>query len=432
MQKTQLANWQEAHRAVRARQLGVARDLFARGAADGYPPAQCDLGRLMVHGLVERSSTPAPEGGALRIGMPSPTATPEMLRGLQWIRRAAQQDYAPASYQLATLAMGGRLVPFDEQQILDWVRAAARANFAPALRTLGVLYTLEGSMLGALCLEHAARLGDELSMALLAFRLLEGHGVAKDPPRALAMIDLLIANGLPLTKPEPNLPRSSAIPAPLPPLPELPMPQVPLHPLLPAPVQLCASPVVRLFPQSASVEECRYVVLAGLRHMRPSVTADSEGKIAKVPLRTSDETIFDPMLEDVILMRVQRRMAAAAGLDVSHAEPLILLRYQPGQEYRLHGDYLPPSLVKPVSEGGSGQRQHTVIAYLNSDLEGGATVFPKLDLRIAPRCGDLLHFRNVDESGAPDPRTGHAGEPVTAGVKWICTLWQREGVQRPF
>lgn len=432
MQKTQLWTWQEAHRAVRARQLDVARDLFARGAADGYAPAQCDLGRLMLHGLLERSRAKAPDGGALRIGMASPTATPEMLRGLQWIRRAAQQDYAPAVFQLATLAMGGRLVPFDEQQIIAWVRGAAQAGFAPALRTLGVLYFLEGSILGALCLEHAARLGDELSMALLAFRLLRGHGVAQDAPRALAMIDLLIANGLPLTRPEPDLPRSSPTPATLPALPELPMPQVPLHPLLPAPVQLCASPVVRLFPQSASAEECSYVVLAGLRHMRPSVTADPEGKVAKVQLRTSEETIFDPMLEDVILLRMQRRMAAAAGLEVSHAEPLILLRYQPGQEYRLHGDYLPPSLVRPVTQGGSGQRQATVITYLNSDLEGGATVFPKLGLRIAPRCGDLLHFRNIDESGAPDPRTGHAGEPVTAGVKWICTLWQREGLQRPF
>lgn len=431
MQKTQLSTWQEAHRAVRARQLGVARDLFARGAADGYPPAQCDLGRLMLHGLVERSSATA-DPGAPQIGMPSPTATPEMLRGLQWIRRAAQQDYAPAAFQLATLAMGGRLVPFDAQQIIAWVCAAARANHAPALRTLGVLYSLEGSMLGTLCLEHAARMGDELAMALLAFRLLQGRDAAQDAPRALAMIDLLIANGLPLAKPEPELPRSSPTPRNLPALPDLPPPQAPLHPPLPAPVQLCESPVVRLFPQAVGVEECLYVVLAGLRHVRPSVTADPDGKVAKVPLRTSDETIFDPLLEDVILMRMQRRMAAAAGLDVSHAEPLILLRYQPGQEYRLHGDYLPPSLVRPVSQGGGGQRQATVIAYLNSDLEGGATVFPRLGLRVPPRCGDLLHFRNVDESGAPDPRTGHAGEPVIAGVKWICTLWQREGPQRPF
>ena len=83
-----------------------------------------------------------------------------------------------------------------------------------------------------------------------------------------------------------------------------------------------------------SEEQCLSVVLSAMRHMRPSKTADPEGRWLRVGLRTSDEALLDPLLEDVVLRQVQRRMAATAGLPVSHAEQLIVLRYAAGQEYR--------------------------------------------------------------------------------------------------
>jgi len=113
-------------------------------------------------------------------------------------------------------------------------------------------------------------------------------------------------------------------------------------------------------------------------------------------------------------------------LPLSHGEPLILLRYAPGQEYRPHRDYLPPSKVIAVDDGGSGQRVATVIAYLNEVEAGGLTQFPLLDLEVSPIPGSLLAFRNLDQVGQPEPRSLHAGLPVTAGMKWICTLWLRE------
>jgi hypothetical protein len=116
---------------------------------------------------------------------------------------------------------------------------------------------------------------------------------------------------------------------------------------------------------------------------------------------------------------------------LSHAEPLIVLRYAPGQEYRPHSDCLPESLITPFERGGSGQRVATVITYLNADCTGGATVFPRLDLSVAPRAGNVLCFSNLDAEGRPEPGAVHAGEPVTAGLKWICTLWMRQGPHRP-
>jgi hypothetical protein len=76
-----------------------------------------------------------------------------------------------------------------------------------------------------------------------------------------------------------------------------------------------------------------------------------------------------------------------------------------------------------------GQRIATFLIYLNDDFEGGETVFPKAGLSVRPAKGDALFFANVDEAGAPDPRSLHAGLPVAAGEKWIVSQWIHN---RPF
>ena len=305
-----------------------------------------------------------------------------------------------------------------------------------ALTTLGVFYgedrAAEVRALGTLCLEHAAMRGDEVGMALLAFRLVRGRDVVANVPRAAAMLDLLTSRGLAVPTLAPSIPRANPAPSALGQLPPLPVPRPGALDTTPGDGnELCVSPRIREYAQHISEEQCLSVLLAATRYMKPSKTADPEGRWVKVGLRTSDEALVDPLLEDVVLRQVQRRMAATAGLPVSHAEPLIVLRYAAGQEYRPHSDCLPDSLVTPVEHGGSGQRVATVIAYLNASCTGGATVFPRLDLRVPPGAGNVLCFSNLDAAGRPDPDAVHAGEPVTAGLKWVCTLWMRQGPHRP-
>jgi hypothetical protein len=403
--------WQDAHRLMQAGAIERAQAQFEQAARAGHPAAQFDLGRMHVFAMAR---------------------APDPAQGLHWLRAAEDGGYAPAGYLLATLALDEVLEPFDGERIARRVRDAAQAGDVLALRTLGAWYAeADGSAgLAALCLEHAALRGDAVALGLLALRLREGRGVAADPARAAAMADLLIARGLPFDAAPAEQPRRDPAPVGLPPLPALPLPATALDRPLPDAESLCASPRVLRHPGLFGAEDCALLRLAGAPYLRPSITADDSGRVARVPIRSSHETLFDPLLEDVLLRRLQRRMAAAAGLPLKHAEHLILLRYAPGQEYRPHRDYLPPSLVTPVREGGSGQRQATAIAYLNSDLRGGATLFPLLGLEIAPRAGDVLVFDNLDAQGAPDERSLHAGLPVQAGEKWICTLWIRQAVHR--
>ena len=403
-----LQQWRQANAYLVANDVEAALDLFETLARQGLPAAMSDLGRLHVLQMI-------PE--------------PSFERGLDLLSRAAQAGYPEASYFLATVAAGDRLLAFNPRQIAHWVQLSAQAGYPAALRTLALHWGRFGTpglhALGTLCLEHAAVNGDPTSLALLGERLAKGDGCTQDLPRAEAIAQLLSRTRLPVAPPaQPT--QASPQPARLPPLPLLPL--MDLHPAL-APAareNLHDSPLVAVARDVLNAEECRFVTLLGGPMLRQSVAVDPNGEIMQVQLRTSRDMVFDSVMEDVSLRLIQRRMAACAGLPLSHSEPLVLLHYEPGQEYRPHRDYLPPSRITPVADGGAGQRKATVIAYLNEVEQGGRTEFPLLDLTVEPRRGSVLAFHNLDGLGNPEPLSLHAGLPVEAGVKWICTLWIHE------
>ena len=410
----------------RAARLRQAQSLLVRGdiagaaallealAREGFPPAQGELGRLRVFGLT---------GGA-----------DDIARGLDWLGRASDAQFPPAWYTLALLSLGEIALPLDLARVEEAVRAAAQAGYPPALRTLAVHWGRSGDAatraLGTSCLEHAALRGDAVSLALLGERLASGHDVARDTDRSAAIAGLLQGSGLPVELPARAIDPARARPTTLAALPDLPRPDFAAS-LAPPPLTVRSpSPWIATAQAALSAEECRFVMLLGAPMLRPALAGLPDGTRTQSLIRTSHAMAFDPVVEDVGLRLIQRRMAAAANEPLAHAEPLTLLRYEPGQQYRPHRDYRPPSAFVPVAAGGSGQRVATSIAYLNDVRGGGDTDFPELGLRIAPSPGGLLAFRNVDDEGRPDPRTLHAGTPVESGVKWICTLWICEGRAR--
>jgi prolyl 4-hydroxylase len=187
---------------------------------------------------------------------------------------------------------------------------------------------------------------------------------------------------------------------------------------------LSADPHVEIVRKLLSPEECAYLMKRGEPLLKPSLVDDpATGRGKPDPIRTSHGAAFVPHEEDLVFQAINRRIAAATGTDVRHAEALYVMRYTPGQEYRPHLDAL---------AGLKNQRELTAIVYLSDGFEGGATIFPELGLSIRPRIGDLLVFLNALGDGAPDLRMRHAGEPVTAGEKWIATRWIRHGPHDPY
>ena len=170
-----------------------------------------------------------------------------------------------------------------------------------------------------------------------------------------------------------------------------------------------------------TTEECGHIANSVADMLAPSSVVDPvTGCLIQHPVRTSDAAVVSPVREDPVLRAINQRIAAVSKTDVRQGEALTILRYLPGQQFRLHADTLP---------GVRNQRVMTVILYLNDSFEGGETVFPLHDLRIVPRAGDALIFDNVDASGQALAQARHAGDPVTRGVKWIATRWIRA---RPF
>jgi prolyl 4-hydroxylase len=161
--------------------------------------------------------------------------------------------------------------------------------------------------------------------------------------------------------------------------------------------------------------------------LEPAVVVDpASGRFVTHPVRTSHGAVVGPARETLVIQAINRRLAAASGTDVRQGEPLTVLRYAPGQQYRPHHDALPLQVAR------GNQRVLTMLAYLNAGYEGGATRFMGSGLEVRGGPGDVLLFANVKADGAPDPAAQHAGLPVTRGVKWLATRWVRQAPYDPW
>lgn len=180
------------------------------------------------------------------------------------------------------------------------------------------------------------------------------------------------------------------------------------------------SPRIAVIRAFLSEAECRHLVRTSLDLLRPSMIAHPvNGALVAHPVRRSASAVIGPMREDLVIGAINRRIASATGTDLVQGEPLNLLRYRAGDEYKWHLDALP---------GVLNQRQRTVLLYLDDGYAGGETAFQALDMTFAGGIGDALMFDNLLPNGTPDVRTRHAGLPVRSGTKHIAARWLR---QRP-
>lgn len=145
------------------------------------------------------------------------------------------------------------------------------------------------------------------------------------------------------------------------------------------------------------------------------------------PVRRSDQAVIDWERLDPVAAAVLRLVAERCGCDWRCCEPINLLRYPAGGEYRLHHDCFEhdPLTTSSANRAHVNQRSTTAIIYLNDDFDGGATAFPALALAVQPVAGQLLQFANLRDD-RPDPQMRHAGEPIRQGEKRILTFWFRE------
>jgi prolyl 4-hydroxylase len=184
--------------------------------------------------------------------------------------------------------------------------------------------------------------------------------------------------------------------------------------------RLSERPQVILFRDLFSHRECQYLIDMALPAYRPATVGHVAGRMERQvveQIRTCDVAAFPWIAEDPVIHALNRRIGAAAVIPVECGEPLQILRYRPGQEFKPHRD---------CTEMSDNQRILTMLVYLNDAYTGGETEFLDSGLKVRGKTGDGLLFRNADERGVPDPHSLHAGLPVQSGEKVVASRWIRQ------
>jgi prolyl 4-hydroxylase len=181
--------------------------------------------------------------------------------------------------------------------------------------------------------------------------------------------------------------------------------------------RLSSTPEISLFRDFLSADECRYLIDVAAPAFRPATVGHVGGNMVRqiiTQIRTCDVAAFPWVAENPVIHAINRRIAAASGTAAEWGEPLQILRYRPGQEFKPHRD---------CTEDVENQRVFTMLIYLNDAYSGGETEFLETGLKIRGEAGDALLFRNAGDDGTPDLSTLHAGLPVTSGEKLLASRW---------
>jgi TPR repeat protein len=140
-----------------ARAFGAGRAAAARGNV----VAQFSLGAMLYYGSEDTA------------------------QAVEWIRKAAAQQYAPAEFQLGQLYDFGFGVPQSDRDALDWYRKAAAHGSAGAQRSVAEFYRkgrgVAADLAEALRWFRRAADGDDLrAQYQLGQMYFDGTGVARD------------------------------------------------------------------------------------------------------------------------------------------------------------------------------------------------------------------------------------------------------------
>jgi len=347
-------------------------------------------------------------------------------------------EFSPAAKaKLAVLTELGAGTPQDSQAAADLFLGATDSGLPPLVRELGALVLMHGTAdgLAGSLLKRAAIAGDWVAGFLILREAGRGRYFANK--KNLQSLAASISANVPFAE---HIKASvSTLADDIQPIPDtaydanICRQASAMHTSYAEPESAfvhLAEPVVKSCTAVLTPFQCDYLIAMSVALMQPSKVVDADiADSKKQGYRTSDGAVLLPHTLDRPLIRILNHINYAAGSKPEHGEFLALLRYQPGQEYYPHHDYLHEDTADYSKVKSCGQRCATVLTYLNDDYTGGETNFPTLNISYKGKAGDSLYFTNTDEDGQPIPASLHAGRAIVSGEKWLATLWIRE---KPF
>jgi len=171
-----------------------------------------------------------------------------------------------------------------------------------------------------------------------------------------------------------------------------------------------------------SNDECNELInMCNNRFIDSTIYETTTGNVNKSA--RSSKNVYFQRSENKLISMIENKVCEIFKLDKNQLEPLQIVKYDKGNEYKLHYDYFDEN-----SDQISNQRIYSILIYLN-DLkveDGGSTYFPLYNVRIRPEKGKAVYWLNKNGDKL-NTMSLHAGEPVlTDTVKYVLTIWIRE------
>uniref|UniRef100_A0AC34G9F1 Fe2OG dioxygenase domain-containing protein n=1 Tax=Panagrolaimus sp. ES5 TaxID=591445 RepID=A0AC34G9F1_9BILA len=130
--------------------------------------------------------------------------------------------------------------------------------------------------------------------------------------------------------------------------------------------------------------------------------------------------------EDKNVTEIYRKFQNALALNPFTSESFLILSYEKNGHYAPHYDFLD---FAPDSDNwwfvNHGNRLATALVIVKTANKGGATVFPKLNVVVAPESGDVILWFNANLKFEQEDLSFHGACPILSGRKIAMSLWIR-------
>lgn len=214
--------------------------------------------------------------------------------------------------------------------------------------------------------------------------------------------------------------------------------------------KVSSSPLVIYIQNFLTPLERTHLIQISSSTFRRSAVAGHTGA-QHTAIRTSQSTSLPPT--DPIVKCISQRALSFQGFDIheSQLEPLQLVKYSSvgGERYDFHTDWLSDPRYITSFNGGNRLSSFFVYVSVSANTTGGGTNFPLLTppdnerwcdsgflecdelytncVTFRPVEGNAIFWENLlPHSGEGDPRTEHAGLPLTSGEKMGMNIWTRQ------
>jgi len=191
-------------------------------------------------------------------------------------------------------------------------------------------------------------------------------------------------------------------------------------------VVLSESPKIIYIENFVTPEQADHLMKLADEIKKPSTIDTKDDPYTLSQNVRSSESAHLGKARDKIVKQIEDSACNYIGVDTHYLEPMQVVVYEKGQKFNPHYDFFSPDSQDIEYRGN---RNKTILVYLN-DIDkqyGGATVFPKIGLKIQPKAYSAIYFENMNESGV-DYNTLHAGEELQTDKikKYAINIWFRE------